>query len=361
MSAHLLDLYRKLYEQDTGLPAYGKPWEKYVTAASETYKSYVGTMVASSPDLLDEKQISKLDAIDAGGLTDTMWPHGLIEEHMPYAQSLDQPVYAFAPCFQRGIMVLPDVPGTIRNFVQFDVLSLNGETGTLSFRIRDYCQAPDRFEPGIGCDAEAQVTQTDGDLSISLDVTNRLGFPDLYTRIPPRQLGWDRATARQWRKTVLQNAVDQAERFRRADVDPCLQLVQRFLSACLAANAGLSASKPVILKEPRQGKAETAKKAAKKAPEGKPSDKAPPERRVRVSGLVKFSSAMPPKPASKTSREYRTASWTARGHVRRYKSGKQVYIKPMVKHRKALAGKEGHVPSTVKIIDNRPKEPEQEA
>lgn len=354
-------MYSQLYEQDTDRPDYGATWKRYLADASETYRSYIEALTAASPDLLDDQRLSALDAIDASGLTDTAWPNGLVEEHMPYARSLDQPVYAFAPCFQRGVMILPDIPGTIKCFVQFDVSSLDGEAGTLSFRIRNYCHTLDQLEPGIGCDAKARVIRTDDDLSVSLDVTDRVGFPDLYVRIPPRQLGWDRAKVRQWRRTVLQNAVDQAERFRQAGVDPHLQLVQRFLSACLAANAGLSASRPTILQEPEPGKAGTARTTARKEPEERPSDKAPPERRVRVSGLVKFSSAMPPKPASKTSREYKTASWTARGHVRRYKNGKQVYIKPVVKHRKALAGKEGHVPSTVKIIDNRPKEPKQEA
>jgi len=363
VAKHLLSLYKKLYEQDTGLPAYGNAWNRYIDDATRMYKNYVERLVETSPDLVDRTEFSKMDAIDASGLTDSIWPGGLLAEHLPYAETLSQPVYAFAPCFQKGIMLLPDVPGTIRNYVQFEVMDLDGEAGTMTLHIRDYCKAPGRFEPGIGCEADIQAFRDAyGQVSTRIRIYDRLGFPDLYTRIRPTDLGWTRQEARQWRKTVLQNAVDQADRFQRNEVDPCLQLVQRFLSGCLAANAGLSATKPVIEKPAKAdaGKTDGTGKPGKEPARDKPSDKAPPERRVRIAGLVKFSSARPPRPANKAAREYRTPSWTARGHIRHYKNGTQVYIRPMVKHRKALAGKDGHVPSTVKILDNRPAELKQE-
>ena len=57
------------------------------------------------------------------------------------------------------------------------------------------------------------------------------------------------------------------------------------------------------------------------------------------SGIVIKSRAVPKAPTEESVRRYKLAAWNTRGHVRHYKTGKTVYIKPSVHHRKCLKDK----------------------
>ena len=101
----------------------------------------------------------------------------------------------------------------------------------------------------------------------------------------------------------------------------------------------------------------------KKNPDGQekqnPNPEDIPEKIIRNVGLIRMTSARPPKVfSSKSIRNYKIPSWTARGHTRHYKSGKTVYIRPTVRHRKALKNPDGKIPQSVINIVNNTKTPD---
>lgn len=60
-----------------------------------------------------------------------------------------------------------------------------------------------------------------------------------------------------------------------------------------------------------------------------------PEKTVRVVDMITFlSESTPRKPTVRNIARYLTPEWQVRGHTRKYKSGKVVYIKPHINHRR---------------------------
>lgn len=77
-----------------------------------------------------------------------------------------------------------------------------------------------------------------------------------------------------------------------------------------------------------------------------PSGKPQPKVLYRTAGAIKFHSSEIPRCATEeVVRHYTCMSWQQRGHVRRYKSGKEVWIKPCVKRRQ----KSNNEPPIVKL------------
>lgn len=71
--------------------------------------------------------------------------------------------------------------------------------------------------------------------------------------------------------------------------------------------------------------------------------RAPQVRKLRTYGIIDITSIKVPKPMNeKRIYHFRTACWSTRGHIRRYKSGKVIYIEPHLNRRKG-------VPNSVKV------------
>ncbi|SDW49173.1 hypothetical protein SAMN05216391_10932 [Lachnospiraceae bacterium KHCPX20] len=68
----------------------------------------------------------------------------------------------------------------------------------------------------------------------------------------------------------------------------------------------------------------------------------PSDKRITriVNGITFLSKIKPKHPTYKGLRHFTCASWSVRGHVRTYKSGKTVYVRPHEKHRKSLTEQE---------------------
>ena len=80
---------------------------------------------------------------------------------------------------------------------------------------------------------------------------------------------------------------------------------------------------------------------------GKTPEKQPPETVTHVYGGVRVLCKKSRRLRQLGPRNYITPSWTAKGHIRKYKSGKVVYIKPTTRHRKSLKNLDGKVPQTI--------------
>lgn len=255
--------------------------------------------------------------------------------------------YICTPCFPEGVLSMRD---PVPRRAYFKVLEMDPATRVFQVLIQDYQLDPNRNVCVPGVRTVAEITQpvpgqprTDP----TVKILERAMFTDLYVRIKPRELPWGADDCRLWEQVVLRNASDQLARFRAIGIEPAEELASMFITNVAMANYYLSDQRPVIERTPKE-RTERRKAQDGSAPKPEPD---PTARRVRRSGPVRFVSAKPPKrPTEKTVRHYKLASWTARGHVRTYKSGKKVYVAPCVRHRKALRTDAPAPASTVKIL-----------
>jgi hypothetical protein len=115
-----------------------------------------------------------------------------------------------------------------------------------------------------------------------------------------------------------------------------------FMMGVTKANYAIASNRP------KREKTEAKKGVpAKKAEAVIAPEEERPTKTVRSYGSIRVTSERPPRvPSDKTIRTYKVAAWNARGHVRRYKSGREVYIKPHVCHRVCMR-QDGSVAQTV--------------
>ena len=129
------------------------------------------------------------------------------------------------------------------------------------------------------------------------------------------------------RKDVVKPLKDFAEEDNDYD-----DVLNHFITAIIRVNTELSNGKRP--KAMRGSSNKTIKTAAG------PVEKNPKPQIVRTldSGVSIKSVKIPKAPTLDSVRHYKIASWTQRGHLRHYKTGKVVYIKPAIKERKCLKG-----------------------
>lgn len=119
-------------------------------------------------------------------------------------------------------------------------------------------------------------------------------------------------------------------------------LLLHFALICIKTNVQLLNGKPKAIRG-----SESATKIKTKAGE---IDKNPKPKIVRaLSGGIQVTSVKIPRPVSPdTIRRYSLEAWKTRGHIRRYKNGKTVWVKESVHHRKCLQTEEKSIiPQTI--------------
>lgn len=361
LANHILNLAKKTYMSLSRTHAFPTP-TSFLNHYQTLLHDYTSKLPVLCDDILSPDEIAALDVIDARALQDNQWPNSLLQQYFPYAHSLEHPVYAFVPCFTKGLFIMPTMENMLPCCVVFELLNIDESKETLRIKLNAYTDQTSGYEPSVGCVVNINAIICTYDIPspylppiITLESEGLIDYPELYTRIQPKILNWSRLDCQIWEKTVLQNAVDQMARYKSCDSSPFETLSRRFTDGILAVNACLSSKRPVIIKDTAPSSTDTQPVPKTTQPSPQPI----PTRRVRSVGVVKFVSAAPPKPGAKAARNYKTPSWTARGHVRHYKNGKQVYIKPTVKHRRKKLTDQAPVPSTIIIRDNRPgPEPE---
>ena len=325
--------------------------EKFVNDSIDHYNYIVLTYFKNLYKLggyLTEEERKNIDTIDLAPIL-TSDEYEMPDNFKEYVDSIEDEVYAITPCFPRGMLHLGHNTG-----VEFEVKEVNAELGTIKLFIREYRRsAEDDVFAVPGVSGEVTISAIFDEnynirAQVEIDPDTYEDKVDIYTKISPKALGWKLEDVKFWEAVVIQDGVDQFARYLAHDDHPLAQLGKNFAYAVLISNYFLSQYRPTMEKEYRS-KRETKPHARKKVL----------TRRVRTVGTVKFYSVKTPRQTNKdTVRHWHVASWTTRGHIRHYSDGKKVYIKPVVKYRKALKDQDNNVtiPKTIRFVDNRPKE-----
>ena len=239
----------------------------------------------------------------------------------------------------------------------------------LKVLLRDYANAVSNgeklWQPGV-YGITTVMNEPDSDsYEIKAEEPDCTLFYDIYRQISQKELGWNRVQRTAWTEIALANAKSASDKMKQAGTNNVIQLACLFLRYITIANFILENNKPKIApgqKEKQEHNKRISKKSKSMPKESSQAQEQPdnavldaiPEKLIRNIGLIKIVSTRTPKVfSSKSIRNYKIPSWTSRGHTRKYKSGKIVYVRPAVHHRKALKNQNGKIPqSVINLVDN---------
>lgn len=353
--------------------------ERLITMHTTMHDEYQDALIKEDI-ALSADELTRQDRIDLSFLAGETAQWTMPEIPVKYLNAMQNALpakqeelfFCYLPCFQSGVLKV-----NTHRLMYFELTDLNLDDLTAKIRVTDYILD------------EEQKSQIGRSVLLSIDVKHMTARPDqkelppeykteaftpnapyalrqyeiletesfagLYTQIPPKRLGWNRTMVKFWEAVTLQNAVDQDEKFRRCGIDPADQLAQYFIQGVCLSNYFLSKHRPVQL-DKNTGKA-SEKETAPHEAILQPIDPNQPIKHIRKVGVIQFVSSKPPrKPSQKTTRQYHVAVWTVRGHTRKYANGKTVYIRPTVRHRKALQNHINSRPQNVIEFHDNTKE-----
>lgn len=324
---------------------------------------------------MSEEAIKKQDTIDLRSLgARTKVAHDMPEINissdmaqtlMPYIKDKSTGFYRTIPCFSKGV-----IRTNTSRYIYFEVINLDMEKKRYSVMLRDYAllemsDGSTIWQPGIYGTAEILSNDADEEYEIRAAEEDCVLFYEIYQQISTKSLGWNRIQRTAWKEIAIANAKTMADRLKSQETNNVVQLARLFLRYVSLSNFILESNKPKIApgqkeKLERNKSLSNKLKSAKQADQSSESGQTPneiPEKLIRNVGLIKIVSEKTPRVfSSKSIKNYKVPSWTSRGHTRRYKSGKVVYVKPSVHHRKALKNPDGKIPqSVINIVDNRPE------
>ena len=329
LTDHIGELMLREIKRTSPGPVSQEKFNRYAQHYAELFDTYSRQLNKLYPAIDD---LLSLDQIDVTSLQKQLVVQPQEPAMIQYLSSLRPPIYGAIPCFAKGMLFTNETRA-----IFFEIKSIDPDVESYTVFLRHYTRT-DTQEPwqvGVSGEVTINMCTVDGQIADNHQVNDNTveEFTDIYTRIPPSQLHWPREDVRLWEHVVLQNAVDQKARFAvltGQENGAVASLARIFYYSILLSNFYLSKFKPKIERTPKD-----TKKPTNTRPKSVPNE--PSAQRIRTVGTIKFVSARPPRQVNeKTVRTYRLASWPTRGHTRTYKSGKTVYIKPTVHHRKSL-------------------------
>lgn len=273
---------------------------------------------------------------------------------------------AYMPCFNEGVLRI-----NLCRYIYWKILNVDIDTQTYTVVLKDHMLDSKHNMWSIGCQACSDITLPDKTkpnqfyikpnnsyineendeynpktdyLNISIDVLYRM----LDTK---KDLHWVKQDREFWQNAIIKYAQANTEEIAKVGKTlPYIELTKMFISILACVNYNLSLHKP---SRPKHKPTKTITENTVIKTENKPT----PERVTRTVGTMQIQSEKPPKiPTEKSIVKYSIASWPTRGFIRHYKSGKTVYVKPSVHHRKCLQKNDDtETKQTIIFENNDPK------
>lgn len=229
------------------------------------------------------------------------------------------------PCFETGTIRI-----TPYRYATWEIKTLDLENAIMVIAIQQYTSTEATpWEPGIQGTYHLAFTDATEKTICNMSYNT---YPQIYKKLNYKtQLHWNDEDIKKWNSHIIQGAENAMAEFDHAHTNPGELLLKMFMTIIARVNYELSKHKA---SRPKQTPATVSYEKPKIITQENPQERT---QFVRTIGGLSVKSEKPPKPPTKrTVIHYSTATWPVKGHVRKYKNGKTVYIKPTVKHRKAL-------------------------
>lgn len=300
-------------------------------------------------------ELESMDMIDIRGIAGPKMAETPAELPSPSAMlepdaylayvAAEPPLYQILPCFEKGV-----IRANMDRYFEFELLSVDTDARELRVFLHDYTYRKDKdlWEPGVYGNLTLMYGLEDAQVSIKGADSDLVTFDRIYRMLDLKSLGWDNERRTLWKRTAVAHADAHKASRKSEGRNDVVELARIFLAYVTICNFYLATRKPVTAKRRARGKPSSGKDAPKTG-----TAAPPPERLVRTVGPIRIVSARVPRPAGALSgamRRYRVAEWTSRGHVRHYKTGKTVWIRPATHKRKALSGNAGQNPRPQSVV-----------
>lgn len=324
---------------------------------NELFKSYMQKLIDDGR-MFRLSEIKKMDILDTTGFLPAL-DNGYGMPSFGRANEQEKEAirklgwYAGIPCFEKGALKLNRF-----RYIVFEMQEINPETKSAKISIRDYLKPEGQiWQMGVGAVVTIGATdikdETGEEHYYRADIESRENFEDLYTSYSAKDMHWTDSDYEIWQNTIVKHAqVMNVQLQQTTKLDQCDSLVNMFVLIVSRCNAMLEMNKPSRpIKKAAAQSADTKKKISYEKG-------AEPERKTRCVGALRVQSKnVPRKPCFETVVTYKVAKWTVRGHVRHYKSGKDVYIKPGTRTRKALEGSDKVTATTIRFKKKKGDQP----
>lgn len=263
--------------------------------------------------------------------------------------------YAFVPCFEEGAVKVNKF-----RYMVYKVDEIDPEERYIIVTVRDYMRIEGQWQPGVTVSVKVSVpaagVHDDEARYIQIDQVGGQTHAELYTMYTAKELGWSPYDWKLWDEIVVHNATKtREEMIDKYQTDQLEQLATIFIHTISRCNAMLEMNKP---SRPISQKTDGSPKGKRHVSY---ESGAAPKHKVRTVGALRVQSEnIPRKPCLETVVTYKVAKWTVRGHIRRYRNGKEVYIKPAVHQRKALAQTGEATTTTIRFKKRKEKKEDEQ-
>lgn len=252
------------------------------------------------------------------------------------------------PCFQSGTLQMANY-----GFTHWEIIQISPNLDWMIIDLENYGGNHDdtRWEPAASAQIKISVRkeQPDTVAKLSIEMMSERNYSDVYRMIPPSEMPWDKKEINIWNNTVIPFADETLKHMYETGKPPYKSIGLYFVIVMRTINFYLGLHKPKAIRTKANKDPDAPVRQIQVEP-----DAAPKKRLVRTVGTaLKITSEKPPKqPTPATVIKYKTPVWTARGGVRRLKSGKLVPFKESVRHRKCLQDKtqNQNIPASTLII-----------
>lgn len=301
-----------------------------------------GKWAATKGYIKSRKEIKSLDCIDFSKVVDAR----LEEATMPAMELTQAECEAADDCWY--LIVPPLMNGVLRinrgRYFEFEITGIYEENHSYSFEIFDYaCEygswiMENKISGFIGWDLNYEYSDRQpGSLNphlVHIEKGEKIG--EIMERLALELSGWSEDELLFFNKVTIPRMKQVGKE------DDFGSVVVHFALAVIRTNMQLMQGRP----KPVRG---MGRKVNPVIGDEKPSK--PQVVRALSNGIEIKSVKVPKVMTGELVRRYSLAAWNTRGHIRRYKNGKTVWIKPSVHHRKCLmdekAGDDISVPQTV--------------
>lgn len=269
--------------------------------------------------------------------------------------------YTMIPCFNTGV-----IRTRFGLYIQWEIKNIDLNQKSYTVKIKVYTNELAYDKQTWWCKHESinHVT-VESDINqsktfVQTPVDSILQADQILYGVNPRSMNLNPKELADWLKyrKIYMNFCQQLTKNGRSF--QCCELMKSFLLSQSVANFFMHQAKSEMPIKALTSRSDgvSAKPVSVPSEPIKAAQKAP-ERVLRIIDVVAFKSeTMPILPTRKSIAQYRLAQWQTRGHMRHYKSGKTVYIKPSIHHRKKLldtdSGDQNIPKQTIYIRDNTP-------
>lgn len=252
---------------------------------------------------------------------------------------------ALIPCYTKGLYKIHP-----NRYIYYDVENINKDEHSVTVFHQEYINVGNYFLPGHSSKATISLSKGKSDKNDCFTV-ERHEFQNetsLYKPITPKQLNLTDFEAKFYRQLI--NDITKSDKIYNNVITN--ELNSAFIKATVRTNFLLSKYKPNRESNSYYVKNDTEN-------EKNIIYDAPQSHYVQRIGPVNIYNDTAPKQTVRKQRtndiHYKIPEWDTRGHIRHYKSGKTVYVKPSVHKRQGMTGEKPQ--KTIEFMPEKSKKP----